>query len=125
MPTKQTFKNIAGKFFTITFKDFVDTFTFTFTSSSTYDPLTGNYSDIGTNHNIECIRLNHESNQFDGERIKIGDIKLISRYDTWNALSVAPQVEDTTVVVDGESHQIVDIKLDAANALYTMNCRRL
>lgn len=125
MPTKQTFKNIAGKFFTVTFKDFVAPFTFTFTPSSTYDPITGAYSDLGTSQILSCIRLNHETRQYDGERIRIGDVKLISRYDDWNTLGVVPQVEDTTVVIDGDNYQIVDRQLDAADALYTMNCRRL
>ena len=125
MPTKQRFKNIASRFFTKTFKDFVDYFTFTFSSSSSYDPVTGTYSNSGDTYNIECIRLSHETTQFDGERIKIGDIKLISRTGSWESLPVEPKVNDTSVEINGDKHQVVDIQLDAADAIYTLNCRRL
>lgn len=125
MPTKNTFRRLATKFESSTFSDFFQSYTFTMNSSATYDPLTGQYSNSGTPYDISCCRLDYKSNQFDGQRILIGDRKLISRVDVWDNLGLVPRVNSGSVNIDGEEYQIIDIMKDAADALYTLQCRRL
>ena len=125
MPTKQTFKRLANKFFDSTFSDFTDSLTFTINGSSTYDPITGQYSNSDTSHSISCIRLEYNINQFDGQRIMIGDRRIISRVDTWDSLGLVPRVNSGSINIDGEDYQVINITKDAADALYDFQCRRL
>ena len=128
MPTRQTFKDLASRFFTSTFSDFVETYTFVLDGEATYDPITGTYSDAGTNYNIGSIRLNFENRQFDGDRIKIGDIKIITRVDYWEELSIVPEANSGKVFLASEpdqKYQIINVMNDAANAVYEFHLRGL
>lgn len=125
MPTKNTFRRLATKFETSTFADFFQHFTFTMDSSAAYDPITGQYSHSGTTYSITCCRLDYDNRQVDGDKILVGDRKLISRVDIWEALGLVPRVNSGSVSVDGEDYQIISIMKDAADALYTLQIRRL
>lgn len=125
MPSPASFVTLADNFFNQSFSGFVNNFTFTFSSSATYDPITGTYSNTGVDYSIPCIRMNFKRRQFDGNNIKIGDIKLISRVASWDALGVEPKVEDTRVTVNSVVYQLIDVMKDAADAVYTIQVRKL
>lgn len=125
MPSPASFVTLANNFFTQSFAGFVTNFTFTFSSSASYDPITGAYSNSGSQQLIPCIRMNFKRRQYDGVNIKIGDIKLLSQVSSWTALGVEPKVEDTRVNIANVDYQVIHVAKDAADAVYTIQVRRL
>lgn len=125
MPDKSSFQKLAKNFFTQSFSGFVQNYTFNSSSLDTYNPVTGTYADGGTDYDIPCIRMSFSNKQFDGERIKVGDIKLLSRVSAWDALSLTPNVASIKVTFEGEKYRLTHFTRDAADAVYTLGIRRL
>ena len=127
MPTKNTFKNLASRFFTDNnkFADFVTSFDFTFSEGRVYDPVTGTYSGDSDIVPIPCIRSNFKTGQFDNEQVEIQDILLKSRVDSWVELGRVPNTDSLKVTVDGILYQVVNTMQDAADAIYSLHLRRV
>ena len=119
--TKQQFKDLAQRLAGDTFADFFPLRTFT-APATNYDPITGAETG-GATEQVNCVRMDYNESQFDGQAIQRNDFKLLARVDAFS--TVDPSVDGVTVDVDGVECQVVQVMKDAANAMYTMQVRKL
>lgn len=119
--TPQQFKDLATRLTTDTFGAFFVERTFTAPAGG-YDPITGT-STPGASESVPTYRQDYDERQFDGQAIQRGDFKLLARVDEFT--TVDPSVDGVTVDVDGVTCQIVQVMKDGADAMYTMQVRKL
>lgn len=70
---------------------------------------------------IKMIRLEFNEKQFAGELVKVGDYLLVGQY---RLLSWLPSSDNTTLVHDGITSQIVRVTTDPAKAAVFLHVRR-
>ncbi len=87
------------------------------TVSDTFDPDTGTYTSTTETFTGRWIRDEWSRQELDSQHIEATDIKrlVLQNETTW-----APAVDDT---VDG--YRVVDVSQDGAEALYTVQLRRV
>ena len=115
--TQQEFKDAASEVF-IEFADFLvgrD-----FVKAGSYDPVTGTTTGDIT-ENVPSLREDYDKRQIDGQSIQSNDFKLL--VEAVNFATIAPNVDDLTVTVDGKRCKVIGAMIDAANAVYTIQVR--
>ena len=127
MPTlKSEFVDLAAELFGDEFADFAQSCNFTKTyNDGAYDPVTETTTG-GTPpvvEAIDCIRTEYNASQYDGVNIQIGDFKLLAQVAQFSAIT--PRADNVTVNVDGFECQIVTAEKDPADAVWTIQVRRL
>lgn len=127
MPTlKSEFTELASELIGDEFADFATERTFTkHATGGTYNPVTETQTG-GTPEqaqSIPAIREEYTERQFDGQQIKTGDFKLLAEVAEFT--SFQPDTEGVTVAVDGIDCQVVRASKDPADAVYTLQVRRL
>lgn len=120
MPTtKAEFVTVASDLFT-EFADFIQQAVFSVPGSQ--DPVTG-ATQPATTETVGVIREDYDARQIDGQQIQRNDFKLLARVSQFSA--VTPRTDGVTVTVDGLACQIVTAEKDAANAVWTIQVRKL
>lgn len=116
--SKTKFKAVAAKLFAKASAGDL-TIDCVFEQLGTYSPSTGQLPAI--TETITCIREEYNAHQVDGQIIQRDDFKLLAQYDDFIALT--PRADGVTVTVDGVKCVIVKAPIDAADAVYTIQCR--
>lgn len=93
-----------------------------FSTKGAYNPITGAYG-AGDSETILCVRESYSANSVDNQNILSGDFRLLALVDDFVAIVPSPDSIDLTV--DGVSCRIVTVESDAADAVYTVQVRRL
>lgn len=117
--SKQKFKSVADKLFTKARNGGL-VINCDFELKGDYDPVT-NTDTPSIIEQIECVRDDYSAHQIDSEIIQRNDFMLLARFDSFTTLT--PKNDSVTVGVGGVNCSIVNIKLDAADAVYIMQVR--
>lgn len=118
MPTPQQFQALASKLINQTFGAFRGTMVLD--NAGVYDPILETETGGSTQTLDEVIRLEYDQSDFDGERIKQGDFKLIV---VNQSITVPVRPDSTGLTFDGVPCHVKDAKKDPANATLTIQAR--
>ena len=124
MTTRAKFQGIADKLFT-KFADLVKPAVFTKPGTGgTLDPITGVVTGgtAAVTANAGAIREDYTAREFDGQKIQVNDFKLLVRVQE---LTLDPRTDSVTVAFDGDTCNIMHADKDAADAVWTLQVRRV
>lgn len=119
--TQTKFKSVAAKLFAKA-KAGNLTASVVFSKAGGTDPVTG-ATTAGVSDTVDVIREDYQSNETDGTLVKQGDYKLLAEFDSF--VNLAPRTSGITAVVDGVSVRLMDAQTDAADAVWTLQMRKL
>ena len=120
MGLKATFQNAASTIVSA-FGDVGSTFIYHSLGTFTYDPVTGGNIESGDSDvSINAISDEISSDEVQGRDVRMTDRKLLVAN---NDISVTPKVGDY-VTIFGDRFNVIDYRVDPAEALYTLFCRR-
>lgn len=124
MTTRAKFQGIADKLFT-KFADLVKPAVFTKPGTGgTLDPITGIVTGgtAAVTANAGAIREDYTAREVDGQKIQVNDFKLLVRVQE---LTLDPRTDSVTVSVDGDTCNIITANKDAADAVWTLQVRKI
>lgn len=119
--TQTKFKSTAAKLFAKA-KAGNLTASVVFSKAGGTDPVTGQTT-TGASATVDVIREDYQSNEIDGTLVKKGDYKLLAEFDSF--VNLDPRESGITAVVDGVSVRLMDAQKDAADAVWTLQMRKL
>lgn len=117
--TKKKFQKIAKKMLSGVFKDFLE-------ACPIYNIRGINYETQREEKEyqspvVSFIRIDYEAKDVDGQLIQSKDFMLIAEYQ---ALSIAVNVDTSTLVYKNENYQIKKVDIDPADATIILQVRR-
>ena len=77
----------------------------------------------GASDTVDVVREDYQSNEIDGTLVKKGDYKLLAEFDSF--VNLDPRSSGITATVDGVAVRLMDAKTDAADAVWTLQMRKL
>lgn len=117
--TKSEFVTVADDLFE-EFSDFIQQCVFSLPGS--VDQVAGQ-TNPALNETVGCIREDYQASQVDGSQIQRGDFKLLAKVSGFDA--IAPRTDGLTVTVDSIICQVITAQRDAADAVWTLQVRKL
>lgn len=75
-----------------------------------------------TIQNKSLIRLEFKAGQYDGQRIKVGDIMLIGEFQKFD---FTPSPENTSISYGATDYDLISTNIDPAGSTIIMQCRPL
>jgi hypothetical protein len=115
--TKAEFWDLAAELIRGEFADFTET-----TVLSVFGPFDYNTQSapIEFSASIPMIKYDYKVNQYDGEKVKIGDFMLIGELQL---ISFEPSVDNTKVTYNGEEVNLNRVEIDPAGASVILHVR--
>lgn len=117
MPTPATFQSLANRMLSGTFASFRANAVITQVTGVDY----ATQSKTTRTQQVEMIRTEFNERDMDGQKVKVGDYKLIGEC---RDLEWEPSADNTKVVHKGISLDVKGFKKDAADAAFTLHVRR-
>jgi hypothetical protein len=93
-----------------------------FSVAGTYDPITATYG-AGSSETVQCVREEFKQAEVDNQAIMVGDYKLLALIDDFSA--IVPKPDNVSLTVGGVAARIIDVRKDAADAIYTIQARNV
>lgn len=115
--TKTEFWGLAAELISGEFVDFTETTVLNVLGEFDYGTQT---SPIEFTASIPMIRYDYKVNQYDGEKIKIGDYMLIGEFQL---LAFEPSPDNTQVIYDGAEVNLNRVEIDPAGASVILHVR--
>lgn len=119
--TQTKFKSVAAKLFAKA-KAGNLTQSVTFSTQGGTDPVTG-ATTAGVSDTVDVVREDYKSNEIDGSIVMQGDFKLLAEFDSF--VNLDPRNSGITATVDGVDVRLMDAQKDAADAVWTLQMRKL
>jgi hypothetical protein len=115
--TKAEFQDLAAELISGEFADFTESTVLNQLGAFDYNTQAAAVVATST---IEMIKYDYKINQYDGEKIKIGDFMLIGERQL---VSFEPSVDNTQVIYDGAEVNLNDVEIDPASASVILHVR--
>lgn len=116
--TKAEFKQLADELINGEFADFFSNRVFTVPGVK--NPITGVVTG-GVSKSISCLRADYKADQIDGLIIRSIDFKLVLLHKNVTGINI--NAANLRVMVEGKSCLVINVSLDAADAVYTLQVR--